>query len=73
MVGNSMSWWAIDSKGYTCDIQKAAVFTKEEAWAQHKMRPTDRPWPKKYIDTRISHHIDYQHCDYSQVNQGMER
>jgi hypothetical protein len=68
MVGNSMSWWAIDGKGYTCDIQRAGVYTKEEAFAQHKMRSTDRPWPKKYIDARLSHHVDFQHVDYSQVS-----
>lgn len=65
MVGNSMSWWAIDGKGYTCDIQRAGVYTKEEAFAQHRMRSTDRPWPKRYIDGRLSHHVDFQHVDHS--------
>jgi len=61
-VGNSMMWWAKDSKGYVCDIRKAHVFTRKEAFEQYKARSTDRPWPKKYIDARVSHHIDMQHC-----------
>lgn len=70
MVGNSMYWWAIGGRGYTCDIRKAGVFTKAEADEQHRMRSTDRPWPKEYIDARVSHHVDFQHCDYSQSAKG---
>lgn len=65
IVGNSMVWWAKDGHGYVCDIRKAHVWTKEEAYKQYAMRSTDFPWPKSYIDARISHHIDVQHCDKS--------
>lgn len=65
-VGNSMSWWAKDAHGYCCDIRKAHVWTKAEAMEQHEMRETDVPWPKKYIDKRIQHHIDMQCCDRAQ-------
>lgn len=61
-VGNSMYWWAKNARGYTCDIRKAHVFTIFEA-QQHSGRETDILWPKEYIDERISHHIDMQHCD----------
>lgn len=60
-VGNSMMWWAKDANGYVCDVRKAHVYTKAEAYAQHDMRSTDIPWPKAYIDARISHHVDMQH------------
>lgn len=66
-VGNSMSWWAKDGKGYVCDIRKAHVYTKAEAYRQHDKRETDIPWPKAYIDARISHHIDMQHCKRAEV------
>lgn len=66
-VGNSMLWWGQGRSGYVCDIRKAQVFTKEEAFAQHRMRETDIPWPKSYIDARISHHIDMQHCKREEV------
>jgi hypothetical protein len=62
-----MSWWAVDGAGYVCDIRKAHVWTKEKAFAQHAMRSTDRPWRKAYIDQRISHHIDMQHCERDAV------
>lgn len=61
-VGNSMYWWAKNSKGYTCDIKKAHVFTLEEA-KYHSNRDTDKLWPVEYIKKRISHHIDCQHCN----------
>lgn len=73
-VGNSMLWWAKDSKGYTCDIRKAHVFRHDEIPGDRK---TDVPWPKEYIDERISHHIDHQHCDLTQAafqaHQGSKR
>ena len=28
----------------------------------NKSRETDVPWPKEYIDERVSHFIDMQHC-----------
>ena len=61
-VGNSMYWWAKNARGYTCDIRKAHVSTLEEA-KKHSRRETDILWPKEYIDERISHYIDAQHCD----------
>jgi len=61
-VGNSMLWWAVNGAGYTCDIRKAHVYSKDGAYAQNKVRSTDVPWRKDYIENRISHHIDMQHC-----------
>lgn len=66
-IGNVMVWWAKNRRGYVCDIRMARVWTKEEAYAQHRARSTDRPWPKEYIDARISHHVDVQHCGVEAV------
>lgn len=65
-VGNSMLWWAAEG-GYLCDIHKAAVFTREDAFKQHASRDSDRPWPKAYIDARIANHIDMQYCEYAKA------
>jgi hypothetical protein len=65
-VGNSMYWWAKDAKGYTCDIRKAHIFTKNET-LKNSQRDSDVLWPKEYIDERISHHIDKQHCNTHDV------
>ena len=77
-VGNSMLWWKHDNCGYVCDIRQARIFTNEEArkicrgrgrYAQTS-RDGKRMWPKDYIDERISHHIDMQHCDTAKAQKG---
>lgn len=61
-VGNDMLWWR-KGGGYTCNIAKAEVFTKEKAFKQHAERETDVPWPKRYIDERIIGVVGMQYCD----------
>lgn len=56
VVGNSCLWWARGG-GYTCDVRRAAVFTEKEAFRQHEMCTTDRPWPKTYVDARTEQHV----------------
>lgn len=57
--GNSLLWWRKGKHGYTLDIQKAHVFSREEAMRQHKMRPTeDFPWRKEYIDANVQLHVN---------------
>lgn len=60
-VGNDVLWWAQDGKGYTTDLSRAHVYTREEALARHQARPTDIPWPKDYIDARTRPAVDMQH------------
>jgi hypothetical protein len=64
IVGNSMLWWKRGGRGYGCDLREAEVFSKEGAAkliesSGHKYRA----WPKEYIDSRVSHHIDFQYCE----------
>lgn len=42
-VGNDVLWWARNGAGYTTDLSKAHIYTKEDAVAQHNMRETDIP------------------------------
>jgi hypothetical protein len=51
-VGNSILWWAIDSRGYVTDINKAGKYTKESAMRIIE-RPQDIAWPCSYIDGAI--------------------
>ncbi len=69
-VGNDVLFWAKDHKGYTTDVSKAHVFTKEEAVAQHQCRETDIPWPKQYIEARTRPAVDFQIIDREQALQG---
>lgn len=41
-VGNNILWWAKDGKGYTTDISKAHVYSKEDADKLHDQRGTER-------------------------------
>lgn len=61
--GNDLYWWAKDHHGYTTDLSRAHVFTKEEAIRLHNDRCTDIPWPKDYIDGKTRPAVDCQHVD----------
>ncbi|NIX57648.1 MAG: hypothetical protein GWN14_17425 [candidate division Zixibacteria bacterium] len=62
-VGNDMLWWAIGCYGYTTDLSRAHVFTKDEAFSRHEARETDLPWPKDYIDGKTRPAVDMQYVD----------
>lgn len=72
-VGNDVMWWAKDGKGYTTDVSKAHVYTKEEAFGQHECRETDVPWPKDYIETKVRPAVDVQYIDYEVAMQGIKK
>lgn len=59
-VGNDVLWW-MEAGGYTTDLNKAEIFTKEAAYRQNKMRETDIPWPKSYIDGKSRPAVDMQY------------
>ncbi len=62
-VGNDLLFWAEGGRGYTTDVSKAAVYTKEAVIAQNNCRETDIPWPKDYIDVRTRPAVDMQYVD----------
>jgi hypothetical protein len=69
-VGNDILWWAINGAGYTCDIRKAHVFTREEAVSHHKSRRSDIPWPKSYIDGKTRPVVDMQNVKIEDAIKG---
>jgi hypothetical protein len=60
-VGNDLLFWAKDGCGYTTDVSKAEVYSREEAQQQHNSRETDIPWPKDYIDQKTRPAVDHQY------------
>ncbi|KKK75497.1 hypothetical protein LCGC14_2873090 [marine sediment metagenome] len=59
-----MLWWKHDDRGYVCEIREAKVFTRVEIDKMQSIKEgSKKAWPKAYIDRRVSHHIDSQHCD----------
>ena len=63
-VGNDILFWA-DKGGYTTDVSKAEVFTKDKAVRQNQCRETDIPWPKEYIDSITRPAVDMQNAELS--------
>jgi len=61
-LGNDIIWWQLGG-GYTTDLSKAEIFSKEEALHHHEWRSTDIPWPKEYIDSRTRPAVDMQYCN----------
>lgn len=66
-VGNDMLFWAKDGKGYTTDLRAAHVYTKAEAESKQRMRITDVPWPKTYIDSKARPAVDMQYVKKSEA------
>jgi len=69
-VGNDVLWWAKDGRGYTTDLSKAHIYTKEDAQRQHDSRPSDIPWPKDYIDQKTRPAVDVQHIKRDEALSG---
>lgn len=69
-IGNDVLWWAKDGKGYTTDLSKAHVYTREQALAQHRCRPSDIPWPADYIEARTRPAVDMQYINRAEALAG---
>lgn len=69
-IGNALIWWQKGRTGYTCDINNAHKFTKEEAEEICK-RPEDSAYECDYIDNLHMAKkliIDCQYVDESKRN-----
>lgn len=64
-VGNSPLWWAKGSGGYTCDLDKAELFTEEEAMKLFEDRSTDIPWKKEDVENAVKRLVDAQYLKKS--------
>ncbi len=42
-IGNCMYFWALNGQGYTCHLNNVQIYTKEEAFKQHRSRSSDIP------------------------------
>lgn len=69
-VGNDVLWWAQGGKGYTTDLSKAHVYSKEEAQSRHNARRSDIPWPKDYIDQKTRPAVDMQYIKRNEALAG---
>jgi len=55
-----MMFWRKNNAGYTYNLDDCRLFTKEEAYKQNKIRDTDIPYSKSFIDSLAERHVDIQ-------------
>lgn len=56
-VGNCILWWAHGDRGYTTEIEKAGIYSEEEALDRMRNRGTDKAWPKHGVDAHVVRHV----------------
>lgn len=66
-VGDGLSFWAKDRKGYVTDLAKAEVYTLAQATGH---RDTDIPWSKAYVDARARVGVD---CQYVTLSEALDQ
>lgn len=54
VVGNCVLFWAIDRQGYTCELDKAGLYTADEI---ERLRDTDHPFPKEMVEALAIRHV----------------
>jgi len=54
VVGNCASWWCPDGKGYTCELDKAGLYSRDEAI---RKRETDVPVPRALVELFAIRHV----------------
>lgn len=59
-VGSTCLFWAQDGCGYTSDLNKAHVYTLEEAQRKFNSRHTDVPLCKEFVDELARVRVDCQ-------------
>ncbi len=60
-VGNAMVFWGKNGSSYTCKIEQAGKYSKEEAYKQYKSRNTDIPWKASDLEAGIYKIVDMQY------------
>lgn len=55
--GDDVLWWGPDRSGYTYDLDKAGVYTEEEAQKICRLRGTEKMWPKNLVDRCAVRHV----------------
>lgn len=67
-VGSNVSFHCIDGKGYSTNIDKAHIYTLEEAQKEwNSAREYDQPISADHIDAMAKWHVDHQYIPYETV------
>lgn len=65
-TGSSCMFWAENGNGYTTNLDRAHVYTLEEAQRHFNDRHTDVPLSKALVDELVTVRVDHQYLDESQ-------
>lgn len=65
-TGSSCMFWAENGNGYTTNLDRAHVYTLEEAQSHFNDRHTDVPLSKALVDELVTVRVDHQYLDESQ-------
>jgi hypothetical protein len=71
-VGNDVSFWNTDGRGYTTDIDRAMRFNEEEAKRQELSRSTDIAIPEKEVYEHSRKVVDFQYLDRKYFTKGFK-
>lgn len=55
VVGNCALWWSPNACGYTCDLDAAGLYTKDETSKGH--RETDKSFPREVVERAAVSHV----------------
>lgn len=72
LIGDRMSFWAKDGRGYTTDLDKAEHWTQEAAQARNISRETNIPWPLAYLEQHAETAVDCQYLRQEAVEEGLQ-
>ncbi|MGY3876304.1 hypothetical protein ACW5WK_02475 [Aeromonas enteropelogenes] len=71
-VGSTCMFWAENGNGYTTNLDRAHVYTLEEAQRHFNDRHTDVPLCKALVDDLATVRVDHQYLDESQGGLGAD-
>ncbi|QXB98649.1 hypothetical protein [Aeromonas sp. FDAARGOS 1418] len=71
-TGSSCMFWAENGNGYTTNLDRAHVYTQEEAQRYINARHTDVPLSKALVDELVTVRVDHQYLDESQGGLGAD-
>lgn len=71
-TGGSCMFWAENGNGYTTNLDRAHVYTLDEAQRYFNSRHTDVPLSKALVDELVTVRVDHQYLDESQGGLGAD-
>lgn len=71
-TGSSCMFWAENGNGYTTNLDRAHVYTLDEAQSHINSRHSDVPLSKALVDELVTVRVDHQYLDESQGGLGAD-